>query len=390
MAVTAEAVIIGGGVMGTSILYNLASRGVKAPVLLERETLGAGSTGRSSGAIRMHYSTTVNAALAFHSLRIFRNFDEMVGGGDVGFVQTGYMVFVPEETIEGFRMNIRLQQEVGIDTRIVSMEEAKGLAPAFHFGEREGFAWEAQSGHGDPSGTAMAYAARARELGARVVLGSPAESVEVRNGRVSAVTTAGERYETDMAVVATGPWSSKFMERLGIELPLLATRHEVFLLRRRRDLLPFHPGGGDMTNLTYFRPEGTDLTLVGNGNHEEEADPNDYNPRMSMDYVQDVWSRLANRLPGIAEAELFTGYAGLYTTTPDLHPVIDRVDGIDGLYICTGFSGHGFKLAPAVGIVMAELMLEGKAKTVDIRTLRMSRFKEGDLNETRYSFKVIA
>ncbi len=390
MAVTAEAVIIGGGVMGASILYNLAARGLKAPVLLERETLGAGSTGRSSGAIRMHYSTTVNAALAFNSLEIFRNFDEMVGGGDAGFVQTGYMVFVPSEAVEGFRMNIRLQQEVGIDTRIVSMEEAKELAPAFHYGEGEEFAWEAQSGHGDPSGTAMAYAARARELGARVVLGSPAEGVEVRNGRVSTVTTAEERYETDTAVVATGPWSSRFMERLGIELPLLATRHEVFLLRRRMDLLPFHPGGGDMTNLTYFRPEGTDLTLVGNGNHEEEADPNDYNPRVSMDYVQDVWSRLANRLPGIAEAELFTGYAGLYTTTPDLHPVIDRVDGIDGLYICTGFSGHGFKLAPAVGIVMAELMLEGKATTVDIGRLRMGRFKEGDLNATRYSFKVIA
>ena len=148
-----------------------------------------------------------------------------------------------------------------------------------------------------------------------------------------------------------------------------------------------------MTNFTYFRPEGSDLTLVGNGNREEEADPDAYNPRASMDYVQDVWSRLAKRIPGIEDAEYFTGYAGLYTSTPDLHPVMDRVDGIDGLYICTGFSGHGFKLSPAVGIVMAELILDNldsRETSIDISSLRMSRFAEGDLNTTTYAFKVIA
>jgi glycine/D-amino acid oxidase-like deaminating enzyme len=145
-----------------------------------------------------------------------------------------------------------------------------------------------------------------------------------------------------------------------------------------------------MSNLTYFRSEGADLTLVGNGNVEEVVDPDAYNQKPSMDYLENVWVRLANRIPAIADGELFTGYAGLYTTTPDLHPVIDQVDGIDGLYICTGFSGHGFKLSPAVGIVMAELILDGSAKTIDITPLRMSRFAEGQLNATSYKFKVIA
>ena len=156
------------------------------------------------------------------------------------------------------------------------------------------------------------------------------------------------------------------------------------------DELPFHPGGADMRNLTYFRPEGSDLTLVGNGNAEENADPDTYNPRPSMDYLQDVWLRLARRLPAIADGEYFTGYAGLYTTTPDSHPVIDKVDGIEGLYVCTGFSGHGFKLSPAVGVVMAELILDGAARTVDITPLRMTRFREGALNTTTYKFKVVA
>lgn len=390
MTVKAEAVIIGGGVMGTSILYNLASRGVKAPVLLERDTLGSGSTGRSSGAVRMHYSTTVNADLAWQSLKVFQDFDEIVGGGDVGFVKTGYMVFVPEDAVSGLEHNIAIQQAVGIDTRIISREEAHELAPMFQFNDGEAFAWEPESGHADPSGTALAYATRARELGAEVVLESAALDVDVSGGKVVAVTTATERYETDIAVVATGPWSSRFMSRLGFDLPLEATRHEVFLLRRPMDKLAFHPGGADMANLTYFRPEGSDLTLVGNGNAEDIADPDDYNPRHNTDHLQDVWLRLARRLPEIADAELYTGYAGLYTSTPDLHPVVDRVDGIDGLYICTGYSGHGFKLAPAVGIVMAELILDGEARSVDITPLRMSRFQEGDLNETTYKFKVVA
>ena len=376
--------------MGTSILYNLVTRGVKSAVLLERDTLGSGSTGRSSGAVRMHYSTKVNAHLAWVSRDIFENFDELVGGGDAGWVKTGYMVFVPPESIDGLKHNIAIQQSAGIATRIVSREEAQELAPAFELGDDEGFAWEPESGHADPSGTAMAYATRARELGASVVLESPALDVEVEKGRVVAVTTADERYETPIAVLATGPWSKRFFARAGIDFPLEATRHEVFLIRRPMDRIPFHPGGGDMTNLTYFRPEGSDLTLVGNGNAEEEVDPDTYSPRPSMDYLEDVWLRLARRLPDIADGEYFTGYAGLYTTTPDLHPVIDRVEGVDGLYICTGFSGHGFKLAPAVGIVMAELVLEGAARTVDVSPLRISRFEEGALNPTTYKFRVIA
>ena len=389
MTVSTDAVIIGGGVMGTSILYNLVSRGVRSPVLLEKDTLGSGSTGRSSGAVRMHYSTTVNAHLAWESLKIFRNWNDAVGGGDCGFVHTGYMVFVPEESHDGLEHNIALQQAVGIETEIITKQEAQELAPAFEYADGESYAWEPQSGHADPSGTAMAYAARSREMGAEIMLESPVTDVEIANGRVVAVRTATERYEAPIVVIATGPWSGRFMNRIGYDLPLEATRHEVFLIRRPMDRLPFHPGGGDMANLTYFRPEGSDLTLVGNGNAEDVADPDDYSPTIHADHLEDVWLRLARRIPHIADGELFTGYAGLYTSTPDLHPIIDQVDGIDGLYLCTGFSGHGFKLAPAIGICLAE-MIWTASRNVDFTPLRMSRFAEGDLNTTTYKFKVIA
>jgi len=144
-----------------------------------------------------------------------------------------------------------------------------------------------------------------------------------------------------------------------------------------------------MANLTYFRPEAADLTLVGNGNVVHDADPDNYDSGPSMDYLSDVWSRLAARIPEIASAEYTHGYAGLYTETPDSHPIIDAIQGIDGLYICTGFSGHGYKLSPAVGQVMAELILDGKASSVDITPLRMSRFEEGDLNNPQTTFRVM-
>ncbi len=388
MTETADAVVIGGGVMGCSILYHLAARGMTDALLLEREALGSGSTGRSSGAVRMHYSTEVHARMAWHSVQVFRHFDSIVGG-ECGYTNTGYLVFANDDAVEGFRANVAMQQSVGIDVREISREDAAELAPAFYLDDCAGIAYEPLSGHADPSGTALAYAARARELGARVRLQAPAESVEVSGGRVTAVVANGERIETEQAIVATGPWSRRFLLAHGIDLPLQATRHEVIHLRRPPDV-PYHPGGGDIANLIYFRPESADLTLIGNGNLEDDVDdPEVYAQRASQSFIGEVWGRIALRIPAMADAEFATGYAGLYTQTPDSHPVIDRVDGVDGLYICTGFSGHGFKLSPAVGLLVSELALDGKASTIDITPLRMSRFAEGDLNLPGYGFRVL-
>ena len=209
---------------------------------------------------------------------------------------------------------------------------------------------------------------------------------------MTAVRTAGgERIATGIAVVATGPWTARFLAPHGIEAPMVATRHEVLHFRRPLDLVPHHPGGADIGNRIYFRPEGQDLTLVGNGNHSDVVeDPEVYAQRASPAFIQDVWQRLARRIPPIADAELAAGYAGLYTNTPDSHPVMDRIDGVDGLYLCSGFSGHGFKLSPMVGVLMAELIANGAAASMDISPLRLSRFAEGALNNAGYGFDVLA
>ena len=394
---TADVVIIGGGVMGCSIACNLAltagSHGLRRILLLERDTLGSGSTGRSSGAIRMHYSTAVNAELAWRSLHIFRNFADIIGG-DCGYVETGYLVFAGADDLDTFRSNIATQQSVGVITDIISAADAAGLAPGFAVEDAAAIAYEPYSGHADASGTAYAYATRARAEGVSIKLQTPATGIEtsVDGSRVVAVTTSdGTRIETGIAVVATGPWSGMFLESRGIEVPVIATRHEVLHFRRPLDLIPYHPGGADIGNRIYFRPEGQELTLVGNGNHSDVVDdPEVFAQRASPAFIQDVWQRLARRIPPIADAELAAGYAGLYTNTPDSHPIMDRIDGVDGLYLCTGFSGHGFKLSPMVGVLMAELIGNGDASTMDISPLRFSRFAEGELNNGGYGFDVLA
>ena len=283
-----------------------------------------------------------------------------------------------------------LEQREGGKTESVLQQQLSEVMVAELEWQRVTIAYEPVSGYADPSGTAAAYSARARDLGATVMLQSPATGIEVAGGKVVAVTTADRRIETPAAVVATGPWSRRFLLQHGIDLPLEATRHEVIHLKRPMDVLPYHPGAGDISNLIYFRPESTDLTLLGNGNMEEIIeDPEIYGPRPTQAFIQDVWARLVKRIPVMEDAEYSTGYAGLYTTTPDSHPVMDRVDGIDGLYICTGFSGHGFKLSPMVGVLMAGLALDGQATTIDISPLRMSRFQEGKLNQPSYGFKVL-
>ena len=390
MTITSDAIVIGGGVMGTSILYNLALKGMTRSILLERNIIGSGSTGRSSGVLRTHYSTEICTKLSQLSYPYFENWDETVGGGNVSFVKTGYMVIGDENSLNGMTHNISIQNSLGIDSKLLSTWEARELVPSFNFKDSEIAAWEPEAGHADPSGTALAYSARARELGAQVLLESPVTDIGIQNGRVTSISTASEKYETSVAIIATGPWSAKIFNNIGLEIPVEATRHQIFLLRNSADEIPSYPAGADLVNLTYFKPEGTNLTLIGNGNIESKVDPDTYNQKTDMGYVEDIWTRVVERIPGMADAELYTGYSGLYTSTPDLHPILDEVPGIDGLFICTGFSGHGFKMSPIVGLCMTELILDGSSNTVDLHPLRITRFEEGDLNGNSYDFKVIA
>ena len=388
---TADAVIIGGGVMGCSILFNLAERGVTDTVLLERDVLASGSTSRSQAILRMHYSNEVTTRMAWESLAIYREFEDVVGSPS-GYTRTGYFLIVDEADRGALEENVAMQRRIGIDTSVVSVEDVGELAPMLSVRGDEAFAYEPQSGYADPYAVTTGYARRAREMGARMLLRSPVTGVEVSGGRVIAVTTPDSRIETPVAVVAAGPWSGPLLARLGYEVPLRPLRHQVIMLRRPEAEVPDHPILGDVVNDLSARPDLGNLTLIGVG-EDEFVGPEEFNQGVDMPVVEKAVEGLVSRMPGMSQALFRGGWSGLFTTTPDWHPILDRIEGVDGLYCAVGFSGHGFKLSPMVGAVMAELVTQGRATSIDselVRGLRLSRFAEGDPVKSRYSMSVLA
>ena len=384
---TADAVVIGGGVMGCSLLYHLAQRGTTDTLLLERSVLGAGSTGLSQAICRMHYSNPITASMAWSSLQVYANFNEQVGG-DSGFVKTGYLVVVEEIDRPSLELNIAMQQDLGIDVALVTAGELSELAPMMETFEGESLAWEPNSGYANPYLVTTSLAARAQELGAQIATRTNVTGVEISGGRVQAVVTDQGRVATPVAVVAAGPWSNILMAGTGIEFPLVPVRHQVAMVTRSPALLPDHPIVGDIAQSFSFRPESPTLTMVGYA--EEEVELDSYDEGIDRAEAADAMARLARRMPAMEQSYLRGGWSGLFTTTPDWHPILDRVPGIEGLFCMVGFSGHGFKLAPSIGQAMAELILDGSAGSIDLSPLRFSRFEENDLILSRYRYRVLA
>ncbi|MCY4414875.1 MAG: FAD-dependent oxidoreductase [Chloroflexi bacterium] len=387
---TADAVIIGGGVIGCAIQYHMARLGVSNTVLLERDVLGSGSTGRSQAICRMHYSNPITTELAWQSLQVFADFDARVGGAS-GFVNTGYLVVVNEADQGGLERNVAMQQELGVPSSLVSRDDLASLAPMVTLYDDERAAWEPQSGYADPYQVTVSYAARAQESGARIMTRNPASGIETNGDRVQAViTTSGDRIATDTVVVAAGPWSGQVLAGVGVDAPLMPVRHQVATVARPVEVVPHHPTVGDISQSFSFRPDGSNCTTMGFGDDDEQSDPEVYPQGVDITEAASARARLARRVPGMADAYYRGGWSGLFTTTPDWHPILDAVPGMAGLYCAIGFSGHGFKLSPAIGKSVAELVLEGRARDVDLSPLRFTRFDEGDLLESSYRYRVLA
>ena len=297
------------------------------------------------------------------------------------------MIVEPQDR-PGLERNVAMQQELGIATGVVTPDDVKELAPMVGVEHEEGLAWEPKSGYADPYMVTTSYAARARELGAEIQLRSPATGIEVSGDKVSAVITAQGRVETPVAVVAAGPWSRRELAKVGVDVPLSTVRHQVATLTRPLDRIPYHPIVGDIAQSFSFRPEGSSMTLIGFG--EEDVEVDSYNEGVDMDVLSATLEKLARRMPPMADSYFRGGWSGLFTTTPDWHPVLDAVPGIEGLYCAIGFSGHGFKLSPMIGLTMAELITQGQASTVDIAPLRFERFAQGDLLSSSYRYRVLA
>jgi sarcosine oxidase subunit beta len=391
MAVTCDILIVGGGVMGTSIAFHLARRRAGRVVLLEKAYLGAGSSGKSGAIIRQHYSNPLTALMAQKSLRVFERFDEAVGGPPA-FTHTGMVLVVNERDRAGLEANIAMQRGLGIDVRLVSAQELADIDPNARLAEDELAAFEAEAGYVEAVQVVASFAEAARREGADVRLGVEVRALVIEGGRVAGVDTNEGRYESRCVILATGPWAAQLAQNVGLKLPVQPCRTQVALYRRPADFGRRGAVYGDFVQGIYFKPTHGEMIHAGSLAGEEvnePVDPDRYNEAADGDWLPGVRQRLGRRYPAMHRGYGRGGFGALYAITPDWHPIIDRLPGVEGGYCAVGFSGHGFKMSPVVGELMAELVIDGQAKALDITPLRLARFEENDPVKTPYSYGVM-
>ncbi len=391
MTEQADIVIIGGGVMGASIAYHLARQGGGKIVLLERQGLCNGTTGRSGAIVRQHYSNDFSIRMAKESLAVFQQFDDRVGG-DCGFVTTGMVVMIDEEGADALRVNTQMQQDQGVITRIISADEIGEVAPGYSGAGVALACYEPGAGVADPMATTHSFAQRARDHGAIIREGVTVTRILTAGERVTGAQTTQGEIQAPIVVVAANVWSVALAQPLGITLPITATRHPMVALRRPNDFggrQGWHAVGLDLTRQIYLRPDIGGITLVGSSENVFAAsDPDAYPQGLTEAEIAHFRAMAGGSIPALTRAVPRGGWAGIYDDTPDFHPILDQLSAYEGLYCAAGFSGHGFKLSPIIGQWMAQLILTG-AKPQDMQHFAFDRFIKGKEIRPRYTSGVL-
>lgn len=376
MKETADVIVIGAGVQGTSLAFHLARRGVRV-LVVERATVAAGATGRSSGFVRMHYDLRTDAQLAWMSFPYFQRWSELVGEGDCGFVRTGFLQLFPAELEGALRANVAMQQGLGIDTGLVDAVDVARLVPGAATDDITAAAYEPLSGYADPSGTAAGFLAAARREGARLVQGCRAIAVVVEGDAVTGVATDRGTFDAPVVVNVAGAWAAEVAQSAGVIVPVQAWRHDTAYFGLPDGRSTDFPIVIDEMNQVYFRPEGSGSMLVGlEGGNEVGGSPDRPMLHLGEGAVEEMVTRVCTRVPWMEAGTLRSGHGGQDGITPDQHAILGRA-GPDGFYLACGFSGTGFKTAPAIGMCLTELILDGGSTTVDIAGYSLDRFAEG-------------
>ncbi|MFT4288579.1 NAD(P)/FAD-dependent oxidoreductase [Nocardioides sp.] len=377
MAAPTKAIVVGGGLIGLSIARALTERGLSEVVVLERSQLASGGTGKSSGIVRMHYGVPSIAAMAWHSLPTFEAL-----GDEVGFRQVGYTVIVGEENVEALKANTEMHQSLGIDVELIGADRLQELWPMMEVSDVALASYEPRGGFADATQLALHFGQVARANGARIRQNTPVSRILTDGEKVTGVELAtGEVVEADLVVVAAGWWSKQLMEDLGIPLPVEAYRSELIIVDPGEPL-PNLPVVSDLVSLQYCRLEGAGQFLVGNSDHSDFAgkfvDIDNYSNIAAEASIERYAEKVMHRFPGFPDPSVTHTYAGVYDVLPDWNPVIAPVGPV-GLVLAAGFAGHGFKISPAVGDLVADLVFEGDSTHADVPAcdFRYERFAEG-------------
>jgi sarcosine oxidase subunit beta len=374
MSRSADVVIIGGGIMGASTAYHLAMRGCRNVVVLESgEMFGAGSTGLNAGGVRYQFSTAVNIELSKLSIGMMERFaDEM--GQEVALRRCGYLFLLDSaDDMRHFRSNVELQNRHGVPSEVLSADAIAELVPEVDLTGVIGGTWCPRDGLVDPHGLLQGYVTCARKLGVTLETRAPATAIEVGGGHVHRVVTPNGAINTPAVVIAAGPWSGQVGSLAGIDLPIQPIRRQIAVTNPIPGLRSDFPFVIDFSRALYFHREGAGI-LTGMSNRDE---PPGFDTSVDEEWRLTHIENAVARLPMLAETELLAEWAGLYEVTPDDQPILGRLPHADGLFVCAGFSGHGLMHGPAAGLLTAEEILDGRARTIDIDALRWGRFASG-------------
>jgi len=384
MTQTYDAIVIGAGVMGASLAFHLAERGLKTAIL-ERKVTASGATGHSSGLVRMHYDLAAESELTFKSYKLyFSNWRERVGG-DCGFINTGFMQIAKREHEDRLRGNVANQQRIGINTSVISADEVRKLFPDLLTDQFDYAAFEPDSGYADATLTTNSFLECAKRNGASLIQNCEVTAIHTSGGQVTGVSTTKGEFSAPIIVNAAGAWARQVAGLAGIDVPLITWTHDVAFLHRPASLGKF-PAVIDDTINCYFRPEGGALILAAGEDESLRGEPPDAEDQTpTPTFLEKLIDAMIQRIPKIEESGLHSIHVGRDGITPDQRAIYGG-SGLDGFYLACGLSGTGFKTSPAAGASLVELILDGAPKTVDITPFRFERFAEGQLLEGEYGY----
>ncbi len=390
-ALSADVVVIGGGVNGCSTAYHLAKSGVKKVVLVEKGHVASGPTGLSSGIVRQYYTLEPLAMMARDSVRVLEHFHDVVGG-DAGFVQCGIVFMGGPGDEAGIRESVAMHQHLGIKEQLLTKAEMLAMEPHLNLDGIVCGAYEPEGGYADPALVANSFAEAAKSAGVEILHNTEVIGITTRNGRVSGVSTPYGEITTEKVVNVAGPWGNRVASMVGIDLPITASRHPVLVLERPPSWDGRMIAWTDLVRGWYFKPEGPRGVMIGSLT-EVEADCNvnieGYSMNVTFDETIPYSESAVYRFPVMEDGGMMASWAGLYDVTPDGLPVIGGFDEVEGFYCAVGWNGHGFKTSPALGTLMAELTMTGKCTRYDISIFKHDRFDKGTTRKSKSAYAII-
>lgn len=390
-----DAIVIGAGVIGTSVAYHLARLGCTNVLVLDRTQIGAGTTSQSSGILRTHYSVIENVRLAQASWRIFNDFSNYLQDEEAsaGLVKSGYLIAAPEGAkLSPLRAALEAQRAQGIRVDLLDAHQAASLLPIARFDDAALIGYEPEAGFADAYLVATSFARAARRMGVKIKEGVEVHQLIVENGRVAGVETSEGRFDAPTVISVQNIWSTDIERWTGIASPVKAERHAVLALEGPEAYTFKMPVYKDLGSpgMLYCRSYGGNQMLVSEGIVGETlAAPDNEQGDISMDYMVEVGEQVAERFPSFETAGVASSWTGVYDVTPDWNPVLGRLPELPGLVVGYGFSGHGFKLSPAVGLVLAQSAL-GLKTEVDIEPYALERFRTGGLLTGKYGLGAVS